>query len=86
MRHNASIMRHMSTANVARDMDLLRQALGDGKLNFYGASYGSYLGNVYARQKRYDDALRELNAAQAADPGNPSIREKMDQVRQMAGK
>jgi pimeloyl-ACP methyl ester carboxylesterase len=48
VRHNASIMQHMSTANVARDMDLLRQALGDAKLNFYGASYGSYLGNVYA--------------------------------------
>jgi len=48
LRHNASIMQHMSTANVARDMDLLRQALGDAKLNFYGASYGSYLGNVYA--------------------------------------
>jgi pimeloyl-ACP methyl ester carboxylesterase len=48
LRHNASIMQHMSTANVARDMDLLRQALGDAKLNFFGASYGSYLGNVYA--------------------------------------
>ena len=48
VRRNASIMQHMSTANVARDMDLLRRALGDAKLNFYGASYGSYLGNVYA--------------------------------------
>jgi pimeloyl-ACP methyl ester carboxylesterase len=48
LRHNAAIMRHMSTANVARDMDLLRQALGDRKLTFYGASYGSYLGEVYA--------------------------------------
>jgi pimeloyl-ACP methyl ester carboxylesterase len=47
-RNNATIMRHMSTANVARDMDLLRRALGDRQLNFYGASYGSYLGNVYA--------------------------------------
>jgi hypothetical protein len=41
LRHNASIMRHMSTANAARDMDLLRQALGEAQLNFYGASYGS---------------------------------------------
>ena len=48
LRHNAAIMRHMSTANAAQDMDLLRQALGDQKLTFYGASYGSYLGNVYA--------------------------------------
>ena len=48
LRRNAAIMRHMSTANVARDMDLLRRALGDRRLNFYGGSYGSYLGNVYA--------------------------------------
>jgi len=48
LRHNAAIMRHMSTANAARDMDLLRRALGDQKLTFYGASYGSYLGEVYA--------------------------------------
>jgi pimeloyl-ACP methyl ester carboxylesterase len=48
VRHNASIMQHMSTASVARDMDLLRQALGDERINFYGASYGSFLGMVYA--------------------------------------
>jgi pimeloyl-ACP methyl ester carboxylesterase len=48
LRRNPAIMRHMSTANAARDMDLLRRALGDQKLTFYGASYGSYLGNVYA--------------------------------------
>jgi pimeloyl-ACP methyl ester carboxylesterase len=48
LRHNAEIMQHMSTANVARDMDLLRRALGDPALTFYGASYGSYLGNTYA--------------------------------------
>ena len=48
VRHNAAIMQHMSTANVARDMDLLRRALGDRALTFYGASYGSYLGNTYA--------------------------------------
>jgi pimeloyl-ACP methyl ester carboxylesterase len=38
----------MSTADVARDMDLLRQAVGDTKLTYDGVSYGSYLGNVYA--------------------------------------
>ena len=39
---------HMSTASVARDMDLLRAALGDDKLSFAGVSYGSYLGVTYA--------------------------------------
>jgi pimeloyl-ACP methyl ester carboxylesterase len=42
------ILDHMSTANVARDMDLLRRAVGDAKLTYAGVSYGSYLGNTYA--------------------------------------
>jgi pimeloyl-ACP methyl ester carboxylesterase len=39
---------HMATANVARDMDVLRQAVGDAKLNYAGVSYGSFLGQTYA--------------------------------------
>jgi len=42
------ILNHMSTANVARDMDLLRRAVGDAKLTYAGYSYGSYLGATYA--------------------------------------
>jgi pimeloyl-ACP methyl ester carboxylesterase len=37
-----------STASAARDMDILRQALGDEKLNYMGKSYGTYLGALYA--------------------------------------
>jgi len=43
-----AIQNHMSTANVARDLDLLRQAVGDDKLNFLGYSYGSSIGATYA--------------------------------------
>ena len=42
------ILDHMSTANVARDMDLLRRAVGDRQLTYAGYSYGSYLGATYA--------------------------------------
>ncbi len=42
------IIDHMSTADVVRDLDLLRRAVGDEGLNFVGWSYGSYIGNTYA--------------------------------------
>ncbi|NGY66260.1 alpha/beta hydrolase [Lentzea sp. NEAU-D13] len=42
------ITRHMSTADVARDMDLLRRAVGDRKISYLGFSYGSFLGATYA--------------------------------------
>jgi pimeloyl-ACP methyl ester carboxylesterase len=38
----------MSTADVARDLDLLRQAVGDERITYLGFSYGSYVGNTYA--------------------------------------
>jgi pimeloyl-ACP methyl ester carboxylesterase len=38
----------MSTATVARDLDLLRRAVGDRQLTYVGTSYGTHLGEVYA--------------------------------------
>jgi pimeloyl-ACP methyl ester carboxylesterase len=37
-----------TTANTARDMDQIRQALGESKISYLGYSYGTYLGAVYA--------------------------------------
>ena len=45
---NGDLLAHLSTANVARDIDLLRQAVGDRKLTYDGISYGTYLGTTYA--------------------------------------
>lgn len=39
---------HIGTVNVARDMDLVRQVLGDDELSYVGYSYGTHLGSVYA--------------------------------------
>ena len=57
---------HMSTANVARDMDQIRQALGESGLNFVGLSYGSYLGNVYANM--FPDNVRAVVIDGVLDP------------------
>jgi pimeloyl-ACP methyl ester carboxylesterase len=42
------ILDHMTTADVARDLDVLRRAVGDAQLTYAGYSYGSYLGTTYA--------------------------------------
>jgi pimeloyl-ACP methyl ester carboxylesterase len=42
------LLAHDSTADVARDLDRLRQAVGDPSMNYLGVSYGSYLGATYA--------------------------------------
>ncbi len=41
---------HLDTLSTVRDMDVLRAALGDAVLSFYGASYGTYYGAWYAQQ------------------------------------
>jgi len=47
-RHHTDLMDHDTTADVARDMNLLREAVGARLLNFVGLSYASGLGAVYA--------------------------------------
>jgi pimeloyl-ACP methyl ester carboxylesterase len=42
------LIEHVSTVEVARDMDIIRAVVGDRKLNYFGASYGTYIGATYA--------------------------------------
>ncbi|MER7825364.1 alpha/beta hydrolase [Streptomyces sp. NPDC096097] len=49
-RASGPVLAHMGTVDVARDMDVIRQVLGDEKLNYLGFSYGSRLGAVYAAE------------------------------------
>src|SRR4029077_4433615 len=42
------ILPYASTANAARDMDGIRNAMGDKKLNYLGFSYGTFLGATYS--------------------------------------
>jgi pimeloyl-ACP methyl ester carboxylesterase len=42
------LLPYMTTVDVARDMDSIRAALGQSKINYFAYSYGTYLGQVYA--------------------------------------
>jgi pimeloyl-ACP methyl ester carboxylesterase len=47
-KNTGPVLGHIDTINAAADMDVIRSALGDAKLNFLGYSYGTYLGTIYA--------------------------------------
>lgn len=49
-RNSGPVLPHIGTVNASRDMDVMRAAVGDKKLNYLGFSYGTRLGAVYAAQ------------------------------------
>ncbi|MFB9904893.1 alpha/beta hydrolase [Allokutzneria oryzae] len=60
------IIKHMSTEDTARDLDVLRGALGEQKLNYVGLSYGTLLGATYANL--FPDKVRAMILDGAVDP------------------
>ncbi|MFF3554126.1 alpha/beta hydrolase [Streptomyces tsukubensis] len=46
-KRNGDTLPYINTRNTARDMDLIREALGERKISYFGLSYGTYLGSVY---------------------------------------
>src|SRR5437899_3872619 len=57
---------HMATADVARDMDVIRQAVGDSQLTYAGYSYGTFLGVTYANL--FPDRVRAVIVDGVVDP------------------
>lgn len=47
--NSGALLDHITTIETIYDYDLARQLLGEEKLNFFGVSYGTYLGSVYAQ-------------------------------------
>jgi pimeloyl-ACP methyl ester carboxylesterase len=47
-RNSGKLLPHVGTTDAARDMELMRKVLGDDKFHYFGISYGTELGGVYA--------------------------------------
>ncbi|WP_037834943.1 alpha/beta fold hydrolase, partial [Streptomyces sp. NRRL S-481] len=62
----AHLLPYIDTTSAARDLDAIRQALGAGRLNYFGYSYGTYLGAVYARL--FPERVRRLVLDSVVDP------------------
>ncbi|WP_434593700.1 alpha/beta hydrolase [Streptomyces sp. A5-4] len=77
-KRSTKILPHVSTVDSARDMDVLREVLGDKKLNFVGASYGTFLGATYA--ELFPSRAGRLVLDGAMDPSLPARDMNRDQT------
>jgi len=68
-RLSGDLLRHVDSVSTARDMDLIRAALGDERLTYLGYSYGTYLGALYA--ELFPGNVRALALDGAVDPSIP---------------
>ncbi|UDY36014.1 alpha/beta hydrolase [Dermatobacter hominis] len=63
---DAALLAHIGTVDVARDMEAIRLALGDGALNYVGFSYGTQIGQHYAEM--FPDRVRAMVLDGVVDP------------------
>jgi pimeloyl-ACP methyl ester carboxylesterase len=66
MKRSARVLPFVDTISAAKDMDLIREALGDAKLTFLGFSYGTLLGQTYANL--FPTHVRALALDAVVDP------------------
>ncbi|WP_369218320.1 alpha/beta hydrolase, partial [Streptomyces flavofungini] len=62
----ADVLPFIDTVSTVKDMDAIRAALGAGRVNFFGYSYGTYLGAMYA--KLYPHRVRRMALDSVVDP------------------
>ncbi|MFE7748679.1 alpha/beta hydrolase [Streptomyces sp. NPDC057428] len=77
-KRSGAILPHVSTVETARDMDILRSLLGDEKLHYVGASYGTFLGATYA--DLFPARVGRLVLDGAMDPSLPAVEINRDQT------
>ncbi|WP_405868399.1 MULTISPECIES: alpha/beta hydrolase [unclassified Streptomyces] len=78
-KRSGSGLKYFNSLNNARDLDVLRAALGEDKLTFMGASYGTYFGAVYATL--FPSHVRRMVFDSAVDPSPDQVwyRNNLDQ-------
>ncbi|MGW6531774.1 alpha/beta hydrolase [Streptomyces venezuelae] len=78
-RNSKNVVGHVSTDDAARDMDVMRQVLGDDKLHYFGVSYGTELGGTYAHL--FPRRVGRLVLDAVVDPSADSIGHAENQAR-----
>ena len=73
------LLAHVSTTDTARDMDLMRQVLGDTDLHYFGISYGTELGGVYAHL--FPKHVGRLVLDAVVDPSADAVAQRENQAR-----
>ncbi|MEH6377014.1 alpha/beta hydrolase [Streptomyces sp. KLMMK] len=68
---SGKLLPYLTTANTARDVDVVRAALGEKKLNYLGVSYGTYLGAVYGTL--FPTHVRRLVVDSVVNPAQDNI-------------
>src|SRR5271154_7354596 len=76
-RNGSAFLENVGTPSAARDMDSVRQALGDDQINYLGYSYGTELGTAYV--ERFGDHVRSMVLDGAIDPSVGPIDELINQ-------
>ncbi|MEJ7743855.1 MAG: alpha/beta fold hydrolase [Nocardioidaceae bacterium] len=64
--HSGPLLEHVSTVEVARDLDIMREVVKDDALTYFGASYGTYIGATYAGL--FPDEVGRMVLDGAVDP------------------
>ena len=79
VKRSGEILPYISTQATARDMDSIRQALGEEKITYFGFSYGSELGATWATM--FPSTVRAAVLDGASDPNATSLDQGLAQAR-----
>lgn len=74
-RRTGALLAHVGTADTVRDLDMLRAATGESRLDYFGFSYGTTIGALYA--DRFGPRVGRMVLDGAVDPANTAFQESL---------